>query len=296
MINVNVDSEIGKLKKVILCYANPYKINLEEIRTGIMPSVLFQFFYNKFSPYDYKIIQEEQRAFKQILESHDVEVLMADNLGSSSCQHYTRDIGFAIDDLFVVASMGTPIRHKEKTAIAKYTSQFSKIASITEGKIEGGDVMLHNDKVMVGLGEATNMKGIKNLEKVLAVNNINRKIIPIYFSHRGVIHLDTKFNIVGNNIAIINPKSFEKKSLKWFENNFDLIEASDKETKEIYINTFSISPTTLVMKQGSERIGNILEEKGLSPIYVKYSEVTKLPGSLRCTTCPIERESYYTNK
>jgi N-dimethylarginine dimethylaminohydrolase len=293
MINVNVDSEIGTLKKVILCYANPYKISLEEIKTGLMPSVLFQFFHNNFSPYNYKIVQEEQRAFIKILESHGVEVLLADNLESSSCQHYTRDIGFSIDDLFVVAKMGTPIRQKEKAAIAKYTNQFPKVASITKGSIEGGDVMLHKNNILVGLGEATNLKGIENLKEILVANNNNRIVVPIRFNQRGIIHLDTKFNIVGKNLAIISPKSFEINSLKWLENHFDLIEASNAETKEILINTVSISPTKLIMKQGSERLGNILSNKGITPLFVKYSEVTKLPGSLRCTTCPIERQPYF---
>jgi N-dimethylarginine dimethylaminohydrolase len=293
MMQVNVDSEIGALKKVILCYANPYKISFEEIRTGLLPSVLLQFFYNKFSPYNYKIVQAEQQAFIKLLETHGVEVLLADNLESSSCQHYTRDIGFAIDDVFVVAKMGTPIRHKEKYAILKYTNQFSKVASITKGRIEGGDVMLHKNKVLVGLGEATNLEGIDNLKEILAANQINREVIPIHFSHRGIIHLDTKFNIVGENVAIISPKSFEKKSLRWFENHFDLIEATPAETRGICVNTFSISPTKVVMKQGSERLGKIISDKGITPIFVKYNEVTKLPGSLRCTTCPIEREIFF---
>jgi N-dimethylarginine dimethylaminohydrolase len=294
MINVNVDSEIGVRKKVILCYANPYKINFEEIRTALMPSVLRQFYYNKFGSYDHKIIIEEQKAFIKILKQHGIEVLIADNLESSSCQHYTRDIGFAIDDLFVVAKMGTPIRHKEKTAITKFTNQFSKVANITKGSIEGGDVMLHKNIVLVGLGEATNMAGINNLQEILKQYTINREIVPIHFSHRGIIHLDTKFNIVGEKIAVLNPRSFKKESLKWFENNFELIESTDNETSEISINTFSIAPKKLIMKQGSERIGNILETKGIEPIYVKYSEVTKLPGSLRCTTCPIERQIFWS--
>jgi N-dimethylarginine dimethylaminohydrolase len=293
MINLQVDSEIGTLKKVILCYANPYKISLEEIRTGLMPSVLRQFYHNKFSPYNYDIVRDEQRAFIKILEAHGVEVLLADNLTSSSCQHYTRDIGFTIDDLFVVAKMGTPIRHKEKTAIAKYTKQFPKVAAIERGRIEGGDVILHKNQVLVGLGEATNFEGISNLQEILASQRIDRAIVPIHFSHRGIIHLDTKFNIVGENVAVLNPRSFKKESLRWFENNFDLIEASDEETSAIAINTFSITPTKVVMKVGSERIGDIIAQKGITPIYVKYSEVTKLPGSLRCSTCPIERASFY---
>jgi N-dimethylarginine dimethylaminohydrolase len=190
--------------------------------------------------------------------------------------------------------MGTPIRQKEKAGIVKYTNQFPKVACITKGTIEGGDVMLHKNIVLVGLGEATNMEGINNLQELLTLNKIDRGIVPIHFSHRGIIHLDTKFNIVGENVAVINRNSFKKESLKWFENNFDLIDATDKETSEISINTFSIAPKKLIMKQGSERIGTVIEKKGIMPIYVKYSEVTKLPGSLRCTTCPIERQTFWS--
>lgn len=292
MINVNVDSEIGRLRKVILCYANPFVLNLEEIKTMLQPSVFLQMFKNRFSPYDFRKIREEQQNLIDLFKAHGVEVLMVDSVGNSSSQHYTRDVGFAIDDLFIYAKMATRIRMKEQVVIKKYTAQFSKVNTINKGKIEGGDVMLYENKVLVGLGEATNFEGINNLKETLAANNNSREIIPIQFNQRGVIHLDTKFNIVGNNLAIISPSCFEKKSLKWLENHFELIEASVLETKEILINTVSISPTKIIMKQGSDRLGNMLSDKGITPIFVKYNEVTKLPGSLRCTTCPIERESY----
>jgi N-dimethylarginine dimethylaminohydrolase len=291
MINVNVNSEIGTLKKVIMCYANPYKISFEEIRTALLPSVWFQFLNNKFASYNYKIVEQQQLAFIQLLASHNVEVLLADNISSSSCQHYTRDIGFAIDDVFVISKMGTPIRHKEKKAIVKYTSQFSKVGSITKGRIEGGDVLVDGNRLIIGLGEATNMEGIKNLQTILASYGIHKEIVPIHFSHRGIIHLDTKFNIVGKNTALFTPTSFTKESLIWFENNFELIASTKQETSQILINTFSISPTKVVMKKGSERLGALIAKKGIEPLYVNYDEVTKLPGSLRCTTCPVERQT-----
>lgn len=77
---------------------------------------------------------------------------------------------------------------------------------------------------------------------------------------------------MGENVPVFNPRSFKIASLKWFEKYFNLIEATDKETSEILINTFLIPPTKLIMKQGSERIDNLLMAKDITPIFVKYSE------------------------
>jgi len=41
MINVNLDSEIGELKKVILSYANPWLFGRKEIKSIFEPNVFF---------------------------------------------------------------------------------------------------------------------------------------------------------------------------------------------------------------------------------------------------------------
>ncbi len=61
IMKVNVDSEIGILKKVILCYANPWRLRWNEIKSVFEPNVFFQFIKNKVSAYDYKVVIEEQQ-------------------------------------------------------------------------------------------------------------------------------------------------------------------------------------------------------------------------------------------
>ncbi|MCZ8237632.1 MAG: arginine deiminase family protein [Leptospiraceae bacterium] len=237
--------------------------------------------------------REEQQVLIDLLQKENVEVLIAENnIGIS--QHYTRDIGFAIDNLFIISKMGSQYRKDEPEGIKKFTNHFSKAFKITNGSIEGGDVLLYKDKVIVGLGEATNLAGLNNLKRILNENQNKREIVPISFNQRGVINLDTKFNIIGENLAIFYPQCFEKNSLKWFENHFELIEANKTEASQILINTFSISPTKVIMKNGSDRLANLLSKKGINPILIKYDEITKQPGSLRCTTCPIERKPIYS--
>ena len=290
-IHVNVRSEIDTHKTVVMCWANPFSINLDLIMSIFDASVREQLRHNSWKHYRYKRVREQQRRLSEVFRDHGVSVLFLDNLPGVGSQHYTRDIAFCIDDVFFVARMGTRYRVPEQRALRGLLPRLSKVVQLELGRIEGGDVMLHDDKVLVGLGEATDKEGVEALRHKLAEMGNPREVVTIPFAHRGVIHLDTKFNIVGRNIALFVRKSFRPDTVRWFERHFDLIEATDEETRCIEINTFALGGKRVIVQEKSERLAGRMQQKGLTPIPVDYSEVTHLPGAFRCTTLPIERES-----
>jgi N-dimethylarginine dimethylaminohydrolase len=202
-----------------------------------------------------------------------------------------RDIGFSIDDTFFVARVATRARIPEVAALEPILPRFSQVMRLDAGHIEGGDVMLAPGIVMVGLGEASNMAGVESLKLALARMGSDREVVPLEFTHSGVIHLDTKFNIVAPNLGVISRESFQEKSLKWLEQNFKLVDATPEETRAIHINTFAIGNGYVVMDARAERLADILQRKGVKPISIDYSEVTSVPGSFRCCTCPLERSA-----
>lgn len=57
------------------------------------------------------------------------------------------------------------------------------------------------------------------------------------------------------------------------------------------INTLAIGNGKVIMLETSERLAKELQRRGLTPILLDYSEVTRWPGSFRCTTLPVEREA-----
>ncbi len=289
-IQVNVRSEIDTLKVVVMCWANPHRISLGNVVTSLFnASVRAQLRHNAWKAYDYVRVRAQQQGLIQVLRDHGVTVLLLDNVPGISSQHYTRDIAFCIDDAFFVARMGTRYREPEQRALATLLPRLSKIVRLERGRIEGGDVILYGDKVLVGLGEATDTEGVDALRRKLAELGNPREVVAIPFAHRGVIHLDTKFNIVGNNVALIARKSFRPDTVRWFERYFDLIEATDEETNGLEINTFVIGGGRVIMCEKSERLAKLIQDKGLTPIPLDYSEVTHWPGSFRCTTLPLER-------
>ncbi|MBL1258933.1 MAG: hypothetical protein COB33_000160 [Thiotrichaceae bacterium] len=289
-IKINLPSEIDTLKTVVMCLANPVNISSVFTQGSIDIPLFYQLWYNRLNPFfDYKKVHIQQQVLIDILIENGVQVLFADQISGCSTQHYTRDVGFAIDDVFFVASPRRNYRRRELAGIEDLLSTFTKVSYVDDGVIEGGDVIVDDKYIIVGLGEETNKKGIDCLKDKMSEENIDREIVTLGFSHRGVIHLDTKFNIPAKGVGFIHPKSFDSKSLKWLESKFDLIEATDQEMRNIEINTFSLSPTKVVMQVQSTRLAALLEKRGVEVIFVDYSEVLKLPGSFRCTTLPIER-------
>jgi len=296
-ILINIPSETDMLKTVVMCFPNPASV-ISAIRYGgIDTALLYQAMYNKFNVfYNQEKVFDQQRKFIDVLESNGVQVLLAEQIANCSTQHYTRDIGFAIDDTFFCANPRRNYRKREIEGLKSLIPRFSKVAHLESGVIEGGDVIVDEKNVIVGLSEETDMKGVDCLRRKLHEIGIEREVISIEFSHRGIIHLDTKFNVLPKGLGMIYPKSFKPKSLRWLENNFDLIEANSDEMKNIEINTFSISPRKVVMSERSHRLASLLESKGVETILVDYSEVTKLPGSFRCTTLPVERANSEPSK
>ena len=54
-------------------------------------------------------------------------------------------------------------------------------------------------------------------------------------------------------------------------------------------NVFSISENVIVSEISFKRINNILRELGFIVEEIKFSEIAKMEGLLRCTTLPLHR-------
>jgi N-dimethylarginine dimethylaminohydrolase len=286
-INIFNPSESDVLKTVMMRLVAPVNL-LGSFGSFLEPSILRQMMHNRFVPYRLHVALAQQLEFKNTLEAHGARVILEPPIPFTG-GHYTRDVGFAIDDTFFLARVGTRSRIPEIVALQPMLNRFSKVVRLDAGTIEGGDVMLAPGRVLVGLGEATNEAGIASLKAALARIGNPREVVPLAFNSPGVIHLDTKFNLVAPHLAMISRHSFEAKSLKWLEQNFELIDATPEETRAIHINTFGIGNGKVVMSVHAERLANILRDKGLDPILLDYSEITRVPGSFRCCTMPLER-------
>lgn len=281
-------SEYGAIHKVVMCLANPFDRNPESLFADD-ESARFQAAANRSRPYDVELVHQQQYKLIELLESTGAEIILASPIGDCISQHYTRDIGFVVDQLFIVARPRRPYRQRELAGIADLLETLDCVVELDEGSIEGGDVLLHKDEVIVGFGEETDAKGVASLRRALDMHGINRRVVTLELAERGVIHTDTKFNIIGPELAIVDRNAFTAASFTDIEKRFELIFATPNETMNVEINTLVIAEKRLVMQSISHRLAEEVARHGIEPTLLDYSEVTALPGSFRCTTLPLVR-------
>lgn len=282
-------SEYGALRTVVMCLAHPFDVDLDAL-AAVDPVVRRQMAANRYRGYDVDKVHEQQHELAAVLESCGAQVLFAEHVLGAGGQHYTRDIGFVIGDVFFEARPRATFRRREIEGLAKILPKLPRVCRLKSGRIEGGDVLVHHDTVFVGLGEETDLAGIEALRSALGEEGLDHHVCPLHFQDRGVIHLDTKLNIVGPELAVADPTAFTKQSLAVIESHFELIVATPEETRSLDINFLVVSERAVAMSAQSHRLAAELAARGITPIPIDYSEVTALPGSFRCTTLPLERE------
>lgn len=204
-------------------------------------------------------------------------------------QLYTRDMGFVVDDVFFSARPASAVRRAEQAGLAGLLPRLSRVCELDAGHIEGGDVLVTEDDVLVGLGDSTDAEGLESFRRALAAQGIDRRVVPIEFAHRGVVHLDVHVTLAGPRTGLYNPKSFTPAARSYLESRFDLIEVTEDEARGLLINTVALAPDELLIQSGHDRVAAELESRGITPVPIDYSEITRFPGGLHCSTLPLVR-------
>ncbi|MFI6390175.1 dimethylarginine dimethylaminohydrolase family protein [Nonomuraea sp. NPDC050540] len=295
MIEINVTSDIGVLREVILgpCKAFTMEDLISEARVdgGGGDQRLLDELYARYSieAPDPTIAAKQHAQLIAVLEAHDVNVHWAAPV-DCVIQMYTRDMGFAIDDVFFLARPATPTRRREQAALLSLHSRMSKVRALDAGHIEGGDVLVTPSEVLVGIGDSTNEAGAEALRRAMAAAGLSREVVPMRFTHRGVVHLDVHFTLASPDVGLVSPAAFDAESLDHLKSRFKLITVTPQEMRALAVNTVALGPDRLIIQAGHERLEAELSRHGVTPVPVEFSEITRFPGGLHCATLPLVRE------
>ena len=305
MIPISIYNETATLESVILGTAHSMGgvPSLQDVYDPKSRSHIINGTY----PKEVDMIQE-MTAFETVLIKHGVRVYRPDILKKCN-QIFTRDIGFVIENYFFKSNI-LPIRAPELKAI-EYILQQIDSNQIVEFEphvhVEGGDVILHNDYIFMGIYQGadypeiitarTNIAAVKSLQNFFP----NKKVVPfdlnksVLEAHNNALHLDCCFQPVGSQYAIIHPEGFTSEDqLQWLIDFFGTENIHFITKDEMYhmnSNVFSISPTVVVSDPSFDRLNNWLRSKKITVEEVSYTEISKQEGLFRCSTLPLKRNS-----
>jgi len=303
MINIKIENEYSRLKTVILGIANDLG-NPPSIFDAYDPRSLYHIKNNSF-PNETDLIKNVENFYNKLLK-HNVDIIRPENISNCN-QIFARDLGFVISNIFFMSNI-VPARQDEIEGVENIINKFDVgIVKLPEFMhIEGGDVIVHNDKLFIGtyldanysslITARTNIESIEYLKKMIS----NFEIIPIEIKKsntnifENTLHLDCCFQTIGPDKAIICPDGFKHKEdyeflIKFFGRKNVFI-ANSRESFMLTSNVFVISPEVVVSHLNFKRLNNWLEERSILVEKVDYSDVSKMSGLFRCSTLPLCRE------
>ena len=239
-------------------------------------------------------VAHEFDGFRQALVDNVVHVyepkLAPDTVQDQTCP---RDIGFVIGNTLVIAAMSVDSRKQEFEGIAHLLDgwQGNFLRAPNDVALEGGDVIIDQGRIFVGVGQRTNAAGLAFLKAQLGDQY---QIVPMPCASlaqgEDVLHLDCTFQPLGLGHALIYPEGIRDIPAA-ITDNYTLIPVDRVEAEALATNIFSIAPGTLIARAAPVcgRVNTALRMHGYKVIEVPFDLVPSTGGSFRCATMPVRR-------
>ncbi|MCJ7469004.1 arginine deiminase family protein, partial [Candidatus Bathyarchaeota archaeon] len=135
--------------------------------------------------------------------------IRGDNALPDSC--FVEDTAVVFGEKAVICNMAAKSRANEVAEVAKVMSELKETYRIKPpATIDGGDVLVVEDRVLVGISARTNLHAVRQLKKIL--ENSGMKVVPVKV-HK-VLHLKSVCTYLGNGVVILSKRCFHTKVLQ----------------------------------------------------------------------------------
>ena len=194
---------------------------------------------------------------------------------------FVEDAAIVLDELAVISRMGAPSRRPEASTLVETLSHYRPIKLLAEpATLDGGDVLIVDRSVFVGLSQRTNREGFAQLINILRAYNYELHPIEV----RGCLHLKSACSYVGNNAMLVNRSWIDAEQLRRFE-LIDVPAGEPAGANALLIDDVVIIPayfpeTAALVRRSFAR--RRLEKRGFRVRTVDLSELQKAEASVTC--------------
>ncbi|RSD26097.1 dimethylarginine dimethylaminohydrolase family protein [Mesobacillus subterraneus] len=272
-----VKNEYDVLKKVILC--SPQYMTIREVINETQK-------HFKDEGIHIEVALEQHNEFVSTLRKNGVEVILLPYHKKYPEQVFTRDIGFTLGQTIFVAEMASEVRKGEEDVLKQWLEDEEiSYYNLLGDQVEGGDVVIDQDTVYVGLSNRTNQQAADHLQALLPQFEV--RAIPFKAEY---LHLDCVFNVVSQDVALIYRPALTQEDIELFSSKYELIDVSEEEQFTLGTNVLCIGNKRIFSLPVNKGVNEQLRNKGFEVIEVDITEIIKSGGSFRCCTMPILRE------
>jgi dimethylargininase len=147
---------------------------------------------------DYTMAQLQHDEYRQALASLGLEVVRIPADPAYPDCVFIEDTALVFDDIAVITRPGAPSRRGETRAVADVLEQYRPLAHIeAPATLDGGDVLVLDDRVFVGMSARTNEAALSQLRF-----HTRREVIPV--NVHGCLHLKSAITRVSKDALLVN--------------------------------------------------------------------------------------------
>jgi N-dimethylarginine dimethylaminohydrolase len=291
-MNFGCQSEVGKIKRLLLKHPREAFINAESISRQWEQ-------LNYLRPPDFAKALKEYENFVSLLAPHVTEIAyLSQNDQTGLDSIYVHDPALVTRQGAILCNMGKAQRRGEPAAMGDYLSQLGVpiLGAITgDGKLEGGDVVWIDERTLAaGRGYRTNDEGIRQLRQLLRelIDEIIVVPLPHWRGPSDVLHLMSLISPLDHDLALVYSKLLLVPFREWLlMRGMKLLEVPDEEYDSMGCNVLAIAPRKCVMLSGNPRTKALLINEGVEVWEYTGEEVSRNgAGGPTCLTRPIWRE------
>jgi dimethylargininase len=221
-------------------------------------------------PLDLDLARRQWEEYVGALQAHGwptIEVEPDDGLPDSV---FVEDAVVMFGDLAVITNPAAPARNPETAAAEKKVRELGfETATITEGTLDGGDVLKVGSRVYVGLTGTTSAEAVDQLRTILEPRGWSVTAVPV----TKALHLKSAVTalpdgtIIGYGPVVDDPSAFDA-----------YLEVPEEPGAHVVV----LDERTVLMSSAAPRTAQLFRDRGLEVVTVDIGEFEKLEG---CVTC-----------
>ena len=221
---------------------------------------------------DYGRILAQHAAYATALRALGLAVEVLEPLPGLPDAYFIEDVAVIVPELSVIARPGAASRRAElEPAVAAIARHREMVHLEAPATLDGGDVLVVDRVVLVGLSARTNAEGAAQLKRFLEPHGYRIRTVPVASG----LHLKSSVSSLGDDRLLVTQPFANAAELSGYRRL--VVGAGD----EPACNTLLVNGT-LLFPAGFPAARREVEETGLPLVELDVSEARKMDGGLSC--------------
>ena len=227
---------------------------------------------------DYERACLQHRAYEECLASLQCKILSLPAEPDLPDSVFVEDAAVVLRDAAVITPPGAESRRHETVGVAATLEPYRELVRIeTPGTLEGGDVLVLDRHIFVGISTRTNESGFQQLRSLVSPMGYDVTDVPI----RDCLHLKSAVTRIGTDTLLLNRDWVAHTTFS----NLRLIDVHPAEPSAA--NALVIGET-VVFPAAFERTMRRIVDAGIEIRPVDVSELAKAEGGVTCCSLIFE--------